>query len=175
MDNNHAFFKTFSISLTIVLLACSSPERNIFLGMGAKTGEITAESAVVYVRLTQTAGQDEAGLLPGKEGQVRIIYAPDSLLTNATHTSWLETIKVNDYSVQFHLRDLRASCLYYFRVEMRETAQAGVYQTDLFSFRTAPAASVRESVTFQVTTGQDRLGTGTYRNMAANHTVWAAD
>ena len=38
---------------------------------------------------------------------------------------------------------------------------------NVFSFTTAPTAHVRAAVKFQVTTGQDYRGEGTYRHMAA--------
>ena len=134
--------------------------------MGAKAGEITSKEVIVHVRLTKTPGQDSAGLVPGAEGQARLIYSTDSMLTGASRTDWQEAHKIDDYSVQFKLNGLKPTYRYYYKVEMREFSDSGTFHSEIFSFRTAPERSVRAAVKFQITTGQDLLGIDTYDKMA---------
>ena len=152
--------------LLFAIIACDGPDKKIYLGMGTKAGEITSKEAIVHVRLTQTPGQDAAGLVPGKEGQARLIYSTDRKLTGASRTDWHEANKIDDYSVQFKLNDLEPASRYYYKVEIGELSDSGTFLSEIFSFRTAPERSVRAAVKFQITTGQDLLGIDTYDKMA---------
>jgi alkaline phosphatase/alkaline phosphatase D len=161
--------KTGSLIFIFIFLACNKTERKIYLGMGAKAGEITSTNAIVHVRLTETHTQDASGYVPGKEGEARLYYGTDSLPARYSKTDWLETRKEDDYSVQFKLKDLTPASRYYYRVEMRENSSTDSFFSDTFSFKTAPDRSERAQVKFQVTTGQDILGIDTYYKMALQH------
>src|SRR5689334_18267122 len=77
--------------LNALLLALSPSllyAADLCLGSGAKAGETTARSAIVLVRLTATPGQNERGLIPGREGQARLHYSPKEDLHDAGATNW---------------------------------------------------------------------------------------
>ena len=65
---------------------------DIYVGSGAKAGEMTDRTAIILVRLTSTPEQDEKGLIKGREGQARLHYSPQEDLKDAAATNW-ETAK----------------------------------------------------------------------------------
>ena len=132
--------------------------------MGAKVGEITDSSVIVHVRLTQTAQQDSSLLVPGKEGQAQLHYGLNKQLAKATE--WRHARAIDDFSIQFHLDQLQPSQRYYYVVEMHQLKNSKINRSDTLSFKTAPHKGERNEVKFQVTTGQDLRGIGTYYYMA---------
>jgi alkaline phosphatase D len=137
------------------------------VGSGAKAGEITDRTAVVHVRLTRTPGQNEQGLIPGRDGQLRLHYGTDEALGQPVSTSWRAALAAEDHSVQFRLTDLQPGRRYYYRVEFRVAEKAASKSSDKYSFVTAPAPDQRAPVRFHLTTCQDLRGSGTYEHMAA--------
>ena len=58
---------------TILSLPVAAAEAGrIYLGSGAKAGEITDTSAIIHVRLTSVPEQNSEQLIPGRPGQARI-------------------------------------------------------------------------------------------------------
>jgi len=140
---------------------------DLFIGSGVKAGEITDRTAIVLVRLTSTPGQDANGLIPGREGQARLRYAASEQLSNAATTNWEAAAPDADWSIQFHLSDLKPATRYHYLVEFRADANSASQSSDRFSFVTAPAPNERAAVRFHLTTCQDLNGSGTYVHMAA--------
>lgn len=165
-----------NIAIAILLLCfplCNShlDAEEVFLGSGAKAGEITDKTAIVLVRLTSSPGQDAAGLIPGRDGQARVRYSTDEKLADAQAKPWLatgwETVDAaHDHSFQFSLKELKPAQRYFYLVDMREAASGEVYTSARHSFVTAPAADQRAPVMFHLTTCQDLHGESTYRPMA---------
>src|SRR5689334_12427938 len=134
--------------VVLLLVATHAPlsAADLYVGSGVKAGEITDRTAIVLVRLTATPGQNEKGLIPGREGQARLHYSPNEDLKEAATTNW-EAAKPNaDWSIQFHLADLKPATRYFYRVEMRTTADAKSESSEQFSFVTAPAPDQRAPV-----------------------------
>ncbi len=136
--------------LLISLLLASHPLRAeerggaaIHLGSGAKAGEMTDRSAIVLVRLTATTGQDDRGLIPGREGLARLRFGLDEGLEDASITPWEAAKSDDDYSIQFALRDLRPASRYHYRVESKADADGEPKLSEMFSFVTAPAPDDR--------------------------------
>jgi alkaline phosphatase D len=138
----------------------------IFLGSGAKAGEVTDRTAIVHVRLTSIPGQDASGLIPGRDGEARVRYSTDEKLVGSQTTRWEAAKATEDHSIQFLLQELTAAHRYYYVVEMRANAQEKVYISVPHSFVTAPASQQRGAVMFHLTTCQDIHGESTYRPMA---------
>jgi alkaline phosphatase D len=164
MIRNFRFLPTMVV---VAGFATPLPAADIYIGSGVKAGEITDRSAIVLVRLTTTPGQNAEGLIPGREGQARLHYAPDAALKSPATTNWESAKPDADWSIQFPLRDLKPATWYFYRVEYRTTASAPSESSDVFSFLTAPAADQRVPVKFHVTTCQDLNGANTYVPMAA--------
>ena len=139
----------------------------IFLGMGARAGEVTATSAIIQARLTSSDSQDGDMLIPGAEGQARVIYGLDEDLNDARDTGWLEASEDKDYSVQTRIGDLQPASRHYYKVEMRADADSEVFTSDTRSFKTAPATDDNAPVHFQVTTCQTFDNGPTYEAMLA--------
>lgn len=153
----------------ILCLSCTSRISDIYLGMGAKVGEVTENRAILHVRLTTIPEQDSLRLFPGKAGEARVRYGIDEQLKKARLTKWLAAKKDDDFSIQFHLDKLVPNQRYYYQVEMRVHSGEKPNKLWIGSFRTTPRPDERDSVKFQVTTGQDLRGVDTYHAMAAQH------
>jgi alkaline phosphatase D len=142
-------------------------EPDLYLGGGAKAGEITDRTAIVHVRITATPSQLAGGTIPGAEGDARLRYGTDEALREARTTGWERARADVDHSIQFTLSDLPPSRRQHYRVELRAKAGSPVTVTEGFSFVTAPAPETRAPVMFHLTTCQDPRGEATYQPMAA--------
>lgn len=158
----HYLLAVLCLVPTTVPLAAS----DIFLGSGAKAGEITDKSAIVHVRLTSTPEQNAQGLIPGRSGQARLRIGTELKGTNYKSTNWELARAEVDHSIQFQLSDLKPSTRHYYQVEMRENEAADPTISSTYSFVTAPVADSREPLLFHLTTCQDIHGESTYRPMA---------
>ncbi len=154
------------LCLLVKIHVTRAEEADIYLGSGVKVGEMTASTAIVHVRLTAAAQQDDTGRIPGCEGQARIQYGLQSTGDDQT-TTWTAVRAAEDFSTQFLLEQLQPGTRHDYTVDYRRTESSPTRHSPRFSFVTAPAADVRQEVKFQVTTGQDYRGEETYRHMAA--------
>src|SRR5690349_13748446 len=115
--------QTLAVSL-LLFSASLGQAADIYAGSGAKAGEITDRTAIVLVRLTTIPGQNDKGLIPGREGQARLHYSPKEDLKDAAATNWEAAKPDADWSIQFRLGNLSPATRYYYRVEMRTGANA---------------------------------------------------
>lgn len=138
----------------------------LYLGGGAKAGEITDHSAIIHARLTSTPGQDADGRIPGRGGEARVRHGVNEDLRDAKTTPWETALPAEDHSIQFHLEDLRSATRHFYRVEMREREGTPTTVSETHSFVTAPKPDERAPVFFQLTTCQDLRGESTYLPMA---------
>lgn len=158
------------VIFAVALLLCSinqltTSAADLFVGSGAKAGEVTDRTAIVLVRLTKTPGQDEQGNIPGAEGQARLRYAPTEDLKEAVVTDWQSTLPTEDWAAKFHFNGLNPATRYHYVVEFRENQDQSTTTSERFSFLTAPAPDQRAPVKFHLTTCQDLHGSGTYTHM----------
>jgi alkaline phosphatase D len=140
---------------------------DLYVGSGAKAGEITDRTAIVIVRLTTIPGQDAQGLIPGRSGQARLHYGTAEDFRDAKSTEWETAVAEEDHGIQFLLAELKPASRYYYRVEFRAGDGAESAVAEPSSFVTAPAPDRRAGVMFHLTTCQDIRGESTYRPMAA--------
>jgi alkaline phosphatase D len=147
-----------------------------YLANGAKTGEVDARSAIVWVRLTAMPAADFARLpiftqglkknesdegampvdvLPGIEGEVRISWWPEGEDDGAKRSSdWVAVAAANDFIHQFRLDELQPHTRYAYRIDTRATGAAEVANQLSGHFQTAPLADQRAPIRFIVTTCQ---------------------
>ncbi len=177
-QNNPRFFRTKSKNATVAFLLTmlclllgiqSLHATEIFLGGGAKAGEITHGTAIILARLTSTPGQDAAGLIPGREGQARVRYGIHETLVDSKSTGWGQAEAAKDHSIQFTLQGLTPGQRYFYVIEIRENENGEIEKSANQSFVTAPAPEQRAPVMFHLTTCQDIHGESTYRPMAEQH------
>ena len=158
-------------AIWIVLLTASPGHLadEIYLGSGVKAGEMSDTSAILHVRLTATPEQDADGRIAGCEGSARVHYGRQESGDADAVTEWADARADEDYSTQFQLKSLTPGDRHFYTVEYRddEADDGATTRSERFSFVTAPAPDVRAPVKFQVTTGQDYCGEGTYAHMAA--------
>jgi len=145
--------------------ATQLPAADIFTGSGIKIGEITDRTAIVLVRLTKTDKQDEQGLIPGAAGEARLRYYPSDRSAANIDTGWKTVDPKSDWSIKFHLTDLKPGTRYNCFVHFRETTSTTFKVSLWYSFVTAPPPDQRATVKFHVTTCQDLKGFWTYRHM----------
>jgi alkaline phosphatase D len=143
---------------------------------GVKVGEVSATSAIVWVRLTgnsfrnadgpdyrgrghvtvpEDVGVDTLeGECPGMQGRVRLWYGLSNDLGAGTTTDWVDVNEKHDFTHQFHLEDLRPGSTYSYAVETKVTDGTPEPRALRGGFQTAPPPDERGGVTFAVITGQ---------------------
>src|SRR4051794_37729587 len=72
---------------------------DIYLGSGAKVGEMTDRAAIVLLRLTSTPGQDKDGLIPGCEAEARLLFGTEQTLPAPQSTKWQPADPNADWSI----------------------------------------------------------------------------
>ena len=72
------------LSMMVNLVAAEAP----YLGMGAKTGEVSANTAVINIRLSESIGQQRNHGIPGKLGKARIQYSLSEQMTPSFLSEW---------------------------------------------------------------------------------------
>jgi alkaline phosphatase D len=135
---------------------------------GVKVGEVTDQSAIVWMRLTANATRnnggraiprgpaidlpgdvqlaDLQGACPGAAGRLRLRYGTSEDLRDARTTEWRDAVPRSDFSTQFRLAELRPRTVYHYAAETE--GQGGAHTPLRGQFRTAPAADDDAPVTF---------------------------
>ncbi|MBN1419808.1 MAG: alkaline phosphatase D family protein, partial [Planctomycetes bacterium] len=168
--------------VSIALLLAAAPlaaEGPPFLATGVRVGEVSADGAIVWIRLTAAAERNRAGATqkdavdrggtvrdlpeglratdlegacPAAAGEARVVYSREPGFRDAATTPWRGADVARDGVVQVVLGGLLPAALYRYRVETRAPGGAPG-ATFEGSFRTAPKAEAAEDVTFTVVTG----------------------
>ena len=162
--------------LPLFLISCSaitaSAVEQPHFASGIKIGEVTQDSAIVWVRLTRNKSADfdrlkifkeglpsnarvkidmPADVVPGMPGKVRVRYdeAGESTLLE---TDWVSVDSDTDFIHQFRLKNLTPGSAYSIIVDAKSTS--GEESTITGRFRTAPEKSHTAPIRFIVTTCQ---------------------
>ena len=143
---------------------------------GVKVGEVTPDSAIVWMRVTEQASRRADGIVrrgraekakqppldpltlegsvPGAPGRVRLRYAANEDLSSARETEWVAVAAENDFTHQFALTGLEPATVYYYSAETSSLDGSILHQPLRGRFETAPPADASAEVTFTVITGQ---------------------
>ncbi len=144
---------------------------------GVKVGEVTPDSAIIWVRHTQAAernwkgiaakgkggmnvpltakgsANDLEGAAPGAPGRVRVRAGLRQDLADALSTPWVDVTAATDFSHQFRLAGLKPHTQYHYATETAAPGGKPVHGALRGSFRTAPLPHEQAEVTFTVVTG----------------------
>ena len=165
---NKTIFQLFIaifLSVTANLVAAEAP----YLGMGAKSGEVSANTATIHIRLTESVGQQRNHGIPGKLGKARIQYSLSEQITPSLLSEWRSSDSANDYYLQYQLTGLEPNSRYYYRAELVDSGSKKTRLSEVFSFKTAPHSDERKDIHFQVTTCQSSQGLPTYDVMRSQN------
>lgn len=148
---------------------------------GVRIGEVTADSAVIWTRLTQSAERNHKGVLipglmndyrgrglpeptvpvgdlegacPATSGLVRLRYATSEQLEGAIVTEWHEATVAHDGITHIRLTDLKPATTYHFVSECAASPSNELGTSVRGKFRTAPKADDTSPVRFCVMTCQ---------------------
>ncbi len=141
---------------------------------GVKIGEVTENSAIVWMRVTANGARNEQGVLlgrreslpanrridqlrgacPGARGRVRFRYSLNRNLHRAQSTDWVDVTARTDFTHQFQLRNLRANSTYYYAAETSGPNGRPTHVPVRGQFMTGVPATSRQNITFTVVTGQ---------------------
>ncbi len=142
---------------------------------GTRVGDVTADSAVVWTRLTARptrntggvkfakADKDKAatapvekleGACPGAAGQIRLRYGAREDLADATAMDWMNVAEATDFIHQFRLTHLKPATVYYYASETTGPGGSPAHGVFRGRFETAPAADTPAEVRFCVMTCQ---------------------
>lgn len=151
--------------------------------MGTRAGDVTADSAILWTRLTKDPTRHNDGLLipgrigrrnnwgkdvapltvpvaqlegacPGAAGRVRVRYSTDVNLAGALSTEWFDVSADNDFIHQFKLTGLKPDMTYYYASETTGPVGSPAHAPHRGKFRTAPAPNTPGNFRFCVMTCQ---------------------
>lgn len=173
--------RRFALLVSLALPAASVPAADgPHLATGVKVGEVTTDSAIVWVRLTrdaerkfpgvreprkreprmaeytpsETRVEDREGAAPGMPGEVRLKYAGGTKTTPNEPTEWITVAAATDFTHQFALKDLEPNGRYAVEIEVRPVGGNEPTASTTATFHTAAEPDVWQDVTFTVVTGQ---------------------
>lgn len=158
----------------------SSAAAGPFMAMGFRIGEVTGDSAVIWMRTTasrernwngvkpaagnkdKTAGaapdptpSDQfEGATPGAPGEVRVAWSASPDLSGAQDSGWLAAQDQADFTAQFTIKDLKPAAQYHLRVQARPSGGSQPTAESTGSFTTAAPADQWQNVKFGVVTCQ---------------------
>lgn len=156
-----------SIALLVLAFAgyLSVPQASaMHMANGIKIGEVTSSSAIIWTRLTAAAGlgpnkdrTDESmrKALEGVPGEIRLKWWASDDKRNVSEGSWQPVDPDRDHIRQFSLTRLKPGTAYSILAEGRSPGRKDAECFLEGSFRTAPAFSEEERVSFTVVTGQE--------------------
>jgi len=145
---------------------------------GIKVGEVTDNSAVVWIRVTAASSRNTAGpavvgkvkskkagpitvpvaqldgACPGAPGRVRLRYGTREDLSDAAGTGWADVSDATDFSHQHVLTGLKPSTTYYYAAETASPGDSPAHAPISGKFETAPPPDARTNMTFCVQTCQ---------------------
>lgn len=168
------------VACLLVAVGGETSLRAAELGMGLRIGEVTADSAVIWTRVTRDPHRAEGGFreprkreprsaefvpptvpvidregeMAGTAGEVRLRYSTQAELTDATTTDWFPVDAEGDFVHQFEITSLRPATRYYVQVEARDPGETDVTATVSGQFGTPATADAWQDVEFAVITGQ---------------------
>lgn len=146
-----------------------------FFGNGTKVGEVSADSAILWVRLTKSPSPDfdrmpplaerveeaelakqrmPTAILPGRGGEVRIAWWPEDRPTEVRQTSWLSVDAARDHTLHHVLRPLEPATRYVYEIDARDAREPTATRAIGGRFLTPPQADEDQPVRFIVTTCQ---------------------
>ncbi|HYW78851.1 MAG TPA: alkaline phosphatase D family protein [Thermoguttaceae bacterium] len=130
---------------------------------GIKIGEVTANTAIVWTRLTESRpraiGEEPTGdpantPIVGSQGRVRLVYWPEGNEAAKIETAWQTVDAARDFTRQFAFDGLKPATTYRIRSEARSEKGQVASSTVEGRFRTASAKEDAARVVFTVVTGQ---------------------
>ena len=167
-----------ALLVLIVLTSCSETEAPVFMANGIKIGEVTQNSAIIWMRLTKHPErninghpftkseskhvnpsieklEEMEGATPGTTGEVRIFYKPKGGVSEPKSIMWKSLQVEKDFTMQFQLNDLLPGVEYSIITEGRAIGSNEASCVVKGSFVTAPSIEDPAKVSFTVVTGQD--------------------
>ncbi len=143
---------------------------------GVKIGEVSHDSAIVWMRVTRDADRNWKGVdlrgrggvmvvppelelhelegaAPGAPGRVRFRYGLTEDLREAKATPWVPVTQQRDFSHQFRLAGLNPHTTYYYAADTAGPGGEPRHGSLRGRFRTAPLPDTDADVTFTVITG----------------------
>ena len=161
------------------LPSCSSSPRAIEQSRqasGVKVGEVSATSAIVWMRVTESESRRADGIVrrgqanrqnpevldprelegsaPGAPGRVRLRYGTSEDLSGAVDTGWHDVDPADDFTHHLRLDGLEPATVYYYSAETSSPDGEVLHKPLQGRFQTAPPADEYSDVTFTVITGQ---------------------
>ena len=151
--------------ITLLLILSSQISQGLGFANGIKIGEISDTSVVIWARLTTNADASNRvdqwtrekpnWVVPGQDGEMRIILTPANSRYQILQTEWHTVNATTDYCHQHRFSNLQPEMSYHVTVEGRAESPARQLQSIQGSFTTAPKPTAEEPILFAVSTCQE--------------------
>lgn len=178
VNSNPSKVMNLSTTITAAALLLSgalSLHANVHMANGIKVGEVDADSAIIWTRLTAHPDRNTEGTafdptqtaqeqpqypdlsimqdsVSGTEGKVKVTYWPTAEESKKRSTMWESVYSENDYTHQFQLEDLEPATAYSLLIEGNNNDKSCRLEG---GFRTAPNKDQASDIRFVVTTCGD--------------------
>ena len=165
---------TTMTAAALLLCGVLALNADVHMANGIKIGEVDADSAIIWTRLTAHPDRNTEGTIfastkkrkqpqysdlssmqgsvTGTAGDVRVTYWPTNAPKASQSTEWVTVYPKNDYTHQFELSGLSPKTNYSLLVEGTDSGEPCKLEGQ---FRTAPGADQASDIRFVVTTCGD--------------------
>ena len=141
------------ILLVSTIIVSCTVERDIFLGQGIMSGEVTSTSVIIQSRLT-ASDTLVGGDIQGKLGVARFEIGENDTFENALSSDFLDALPENDFIVKKKIEGLKAETKYFYRLRFGKDTNA-LFTSKTGTFKTLPGANSEAKVSFAVVTGMN--------------------
>lgn len=172
-------FKICFLAITLLLPSELRAADPVYMANGIKVGEVRANSAIIWTRLTQHPERNIKGKLfpknvnkqrrsqfienlnemegsvSGSRGEIRVLCWPTKESPRKSQTDWKPVDQMKDFTSIVPLRNLLPGTAYSLLVEGRPDGAKEASCSVSGSFQTPQVADKAATVSFTVVTGQD--------------------
>ena len=142
-----------SVLFFTVLVSCTPPVQDIFLGQGIMSGEATSSSIILQSRLT-AADTLIDGDLPGKLGMAMFQIAEDSSFSDPINSEFMTALPENDFIIKKKIDGLKSGVKYYYRLQFGIDNNA-LFTSEIAFFKTLQGSENDKKVSLAVVTGMN--------------------
>jgi len=150
------WYVAFALLIGLQTTRCGAVETRpqIYLGTGIKIGEVTATSAILWLRTTAASEPSKDGSCPGAAGAVKLTWYAGGESNEQGNSGWLPVDPQAGFTRKHLLIDLKPNTAYRVSVKTRAEGTDFEIQSGQAEFRTAPDVATHADIRFTVVTGQ---------------------
>ena len=136
-----------------IIVSCTPPVQDIFLGQGIMSGEATSSSIILQSRLT-VGDTLINGDVPGKTGSGMWQIAVDVNFNDPISFALIKALPENDFIIKKKIDGLKSGSTYYYRLQFG-TEKEPLFTSETGTFKTLQGSKGDDKVSMAVVTGMN--------------------